>query len=96
MSTTCPRAIEGALPGLILSVWNVETPSGSSLRAGRPTVRDAQFLGGHRMTKKRMPAAETQRETSVVLISALLLMIADQPAGYRLDGLARKGAEVVR
>jgi hypothetical protein len=48
------------------------------------------------MTKKRMPAAETQRETSVVLISALLLMIADQPAGYRLDGLARKGAEVVR
>jgi hypothetical protein len=29
------------------------------------------------MTKKRTPAAETQRETSVVSISALLLMIVE-------------------
>jgi N-terminal domain of reverse transcriptase len=31
--------------------------------AGKPTVRRAQFLGGQRMTEKRMPAAERQRET---------------------------------
>jgi hypothetical protein len=31
---------------------------------GRPTVRDAEVLGGNRMPKKRMPAAERQRETT--------------------------------
>jgi hypothetical protein len=28
------------------------------LGTGKPTVRRAQFLGGNRMTEKRMPAAE--------------------------------------
>ena len=64
--------------------------------SGKPTVRNAQLPGGNRMTKKLTPAAETQREPSVVLIGALLLMTVDQPAGYRLRGLARKGADVVR
>jgi hypothetical protein len=59
-----PRAIEGAHPGRVLSVRNVETPSRSSLRAGRPTVRNAQLPGGRRMTKKPTPAAERQRETT--------------------------------
>ena len=56
-STTCPRAIEGAHPGRILCVWNVETPPGSSLMvvAGGLTVRNADRPGGRRMTKKRMP-----------------------------------------
>jgi hypothetical protein len=37
-----PRAIEGALPGRILSVRNVETPSRSGpFRSGKPTVRNA-------------------------------------------------------
>jgi hypothetical protein len=31
--------------------------------AGKPTVREAQSPGGNRMTEKRMPAAERQRET---------------------------------
>lgn len=31
--------------------------------AGKPTVRKAQFPGGNRMTEKRMPVAERQRET---------------------------------
>jgi hypothetical protein len=31
--------------------------------AGKPTVRKAQSPGGNRMTEKRMPAAERQRET---------------------------------
>jgi hypothetical protein len=48
------------------------------------------------MTQKPTPAAETQRETSVVLLSVVLLMTAEQPAGYRPGGLARKGADVVR
>jgi hypothetical protein len=30
---------------------------------GKPTVRRAQLPGGNRMTEKRMPVAETQRET---------------------------------
>jgi hypothetical protein len=60
----------------------VETPSGSSLGAGRPTVRKAELLSGSRMTKKRTPAAERRRETTVVLISALLLMVVEQPAGH--------------
>jgi len=64
--------------------------------SGKPTVRNAELPGGNRMTKKPTPAAETQREPSVVSISALLLMIVDQPAGYRPCGLARKGADVVR
>ena len=58
-----PRAIEGALPDRVLCVRNVETPSGSGLRSGKPTARKAQLPGGHRMTKKRTPAAEMQRET---------------------------------
>jgi hypothetical protein len=81
LSTTCLRVIEGALPGRVLCVWNVETPLGSSLAveacAGGLTVRDADRPGGRRMTKKRMPAAETQRETATVLFSALLLMVVE-------------------
>ena len=49
------------------------------------------------MTKKRTPAAETQREPATGLISALLLMVAEQPAGY--PGEPRgcdSGADVVR
>jgi hypothetical protein len=34
------------------------------------------------MTKKSTPAAERQRETATVLITALLLMVAEQPAGH--------------
>jgi hypothetical protein len=32
--------------------------------AGKPTVRDAQLPGGNRMTEKRTPAAETQRDAA--------------------------------
>jgi hypothetical protein len=34
--------------------------------AGELTVRNADRLGGQRMTKKRMPAAERQQETIAV------------------------------
>jgi len=30
--------------------------------SGKPTVREAQFPGGQRMTKKRMPVAERRQE----------------------------------
>lgn len=36
-----PRGIEGAHSVRVLRMWNVETPSGSSRVAGRPTVREA-------------------------------------------------------
>jgi hypothetical protein len=31
--------------------------------AGKPTVREAQLLGGNRMPKKRTPVAERRQET---------------------------------
>jgi hypothetical protein len=34
---------------------------------GKPTVRRAQFPGGNRMTEKRMPVAERQRETTTMM-----------------------------
>jgi hypothetical protein len=48
-------------------VRNAGTPSRSRQKVlpGRPTVRRAEFLGGNRMTEKRMPAAERQRETGM-------------------------------
>ena len=36
------------------------------LEPGKPTVREAQFLGGQRMAKKRMPAAEQRQETGTL------------------------------
>jgi hypothetical protein len=34
---------------------------------GRPTVRRAEFSGGNRMSKKRMPVGESRQETSTTL-----------------------------
>ena len=59
----CPRGTEGAHPGRSSCVRNAVTPSGSEPLAGKPTVRRAQLPGGNRMTEKRMPVAERQRET---------------------------------
>jgi hypothetical protein len=64
------RSTEGTRPGHISRARNVETPSGSAMsewRGGKPTVKEAQFLGGNRTPKKRMPAAETQRENGSIL-----------------------------
>jgi hypothetical protein len=61
-----PRSREGTHPDRSSCVRNTETPSGSGpFGAGKPTVRKAQLPGGNRMTKKRMPAAERQRETTM-------------------------------
>ena len=58
-----PRGTGGTHPGRNLSVRNVVTPSRSGFWSGKPTVRRAQLPGGNRMTEKRMPVAERQRET---------------------------------
>src|SRR4051812_13371490 len=43
--------------------WNPRRgPGGGLSSAGRPTVREAETLGGNRMPKKRMPAAERRQE----------------------------------
>jgi hypothetical protein len=52
-------------------VRNVGTPSGSGAPAvvsyaGRPTVREAEFRGGNRMPKKRMPVAERRQEAGTL------------------------------
>jgi hypothetical protein len=36
--------------------------------SGKPTVREAQFPGGQRMTKKRMPVAERRQETGTHMV----------------------------
>ncbi len=41
-----PRAIEGALPGRVLCVRNVEIPSRSGLTTGKPTVRKVNSSAG--------------------------------------------------
>src|SRR4051795_7172556 len=48
----CPRGTEGAHSVRVSCMWNVETPSGSGCLAGRPTVREAESLGGNRMTRE--------------------------------------------
>jgi hypothetical protein len=64
MSTVVPGGIGGAHPGRSSCVRNAVTLSGSEPRFGKPTVRRAQLPGGNRMTEKRMPVAERQRETA--------------------------------
>jgi hypothetical protein len=63
----CPRGRGGTLPGRSSRVRNAVTPSGSGRERlpGKPTVRRAQLPGGNRMTEKRMPVAERQRETAM-------------------------------
>ena len=58
MGTPSPRGTESTLAGRVSAVWNVTIPSGSGRELGKPTVREAQFLSGYRMTIKRMPVTE--------------------------------------
>ena len=61
--------------------------------AGRPTVRKAELLGGNRMAKKRMPAAERQQETGTSMVgsSAGRSRITGR---IRAAARTRKGADV--
>jgi hypothetical protein len=95
----CPRSREGTHPDHISCVRNTETPSRSDppcRRAGKPTVRKAQFLGGNRMTKKRTPAAETQQETEIGWPAPFQLEIPDNWPDTGPHARARKRADVVR
>lgn len=68
-TTPPPRSKEGTHPGRISHVRNTETPteSGLLLRPGRPIVRAAEFSGGNRMLKKRMPVGESRQETTTIV-----------------------------
>ena len=63
--------------------------------AGKPTVRRAQSLAGNRMTEKRMPVAERQRETRDKMggPSAVRPAITGR---IRAAARTRKGADVAR
>ncbi len=99
----CPRGIEGALPGRVLCVRNVETPSGSGLRCGAGWWADREESRSPGRAKDGQEAnagggnAAGNRD---VQISALLLMVAEQPAGYgsswpgRESGLTWSGEPV--
>ena len=62
---------------------------------GRPTVRRAQVPGGNRMTEKRMPVAERQRETTTMM-PVLQLAVVDNRPDTGSDARARKRADAVR
>ena len=63
-------------------------------RAGKPTARKAQLPSGQRMTKKRTPAAERQRETGTRWPA---LRRSSRISGrIRAAARTRKGADVVR
>jgi hypothetical protein len=47
--------------------------------AGKPTVRRAQLPGGQRMTEKRMPVAERQRETATSRLVLQRVVVANRP-----------------
>jgi hypothetical protein len=71
-----PRGIEDVQPQSCLMRAEHENPVRVRYArwcAGKPTVRRAQSPGGHRMPKKRRPAAERQQETGTVW---LLLQVA--------------------
>ena len=71
----CPRGTEGARlqSGLMRAICGnpvrVRPAFGWS---GKPTVRGAQFPGGNRMPKKRMPVAERQQESEAAMASSPL------------------------
>jgi hypothetical protein len=58
-------------------------------------VRRAQFLGGHRMTEKRTPVAERQRETGMD-DRPLQVVVSDNRPDTGLSARARKRADAVR
>ena len=59
-----PRGTGGTHPARSSCVRNAVTPvEVRTAMSGKPTVRNAQFLGGNVMAEKQMPAAETQQET---------------------------------
>ena len=63
--TPPPRGIGGTLPGWVLRMWNVETPSVDRTGwSGGLTVRKADLPGGTGWPKKPMPVAERQQETA--------------------------------
>ena len=70
-------------------------PVGVRPLAGKPTVRRAQLPGGYRMTEKRMPVAERQRET-MTMMPALQLAVVDNRPDTGPDARARKRADAVR
>ena len=90
-----PWGREGTHPGRSSRVRNAVTRRGPAVLAGKPTVRRAQLLGGNRMTEKRMPVAERQRETMGVGPAPQLVVMDNRPdTGPR--GPARKSADAVR
>lgn len=92
--TPPPRSKEGTHPGRVSHVRNTETPteSGPLSRLGRPIVRAAEFSGGNRMLKKRMPVGESRQDTATN-VAAPPAAVAGQLAGYRADSVrAPKGA----
>ena len=64
MSTTVPGVERASTPIAARACETRKPRLGPAHWAGKPTVRNAQRPGGHRMTNKPMPAAERQRKTT--------------------------------
>jgi hypothetical protein len=92
VGTPSPRGTESTLPGRVSTVRNVETPSGSGPRPGKPTVREAQSPGGTGWSKKRMPVAERRQESEAAGPLPSAVVSYNWPDTGRC--LARRGADV--
>ncbi len=63
---------------------------------GKPTARKAQSPGGNRMTEKRMPVAERQRETRTRWPAPFRLDVPDNRPDTGPGARPRKRADAVR
>jgi len=91
-----PRGRGGTHPSRNSCVRNAVTPVGvRAIMPGKPTVRKAQLPGGNRMTKKRTPAAERQRETGTRWLAPPPAVPNNRP-DTGPSARTRKRADVVR
>ena len=92
--TPPPRGLESTHPGLVSTVWNVTTPSGSGFWSGQPTVREAQLPGGRRTVQEANAGAPKGDGKPGQQAASPAVVPDNRPdTGFCL---ARKGADVDR
>jgi len=95
VSTVVPGAQRAPTPIAARMCGTRKSRRGPDLWSGRPTVRRAGFPGGRRMTEKRMPVAERQRETTTMMPVLQPVVVHNRP-DTGLGARTRKRADAVR
>src|SRR3954453_18064394 len=86
-----PRGTEGAHSVRVSRMWNVEPRPGPAVSVGRPTVREAESLGGNRMTREAN-AGTPKGDGKGITGSGRLLVVGCRTGRIRAVCPARKGA----